>query len=332
MKYLVIGLGSMGKRRIRNLQALGVSDIAGFDIRSDRRIEVSEKYKIKTFASFEEALSQFQPKVFIISTPPDLHMHYAYIAYEKMINCFIEASVVDLVAIRRLSDLISDKEIIFAPSCTMSYFPGPKKVKELIDSGIIGEVLNINYHTGQYLPDWHPWEPIEDYYVSKRETGGAREIVPFELGWLSNTFGKPVPKSCIKLKVSSLAANIDDVYHSLMSCKKSILNMTIEVLSRPVATRELRVIGASGILTMSQESNNVKYISGDAAQWVEFLLPTGNVEDSYINSEEPYIAEMSDFVAAVTSKDRNLFPNSLKKDAELLEILLNLEALSEEII
>ena len=33
MKALVVGLGSMGKRRIRNLQALGLSDIGGFDDR-----------------------------------------------------------------------------------------------------------------------------------------------------------------------------------------------------------------------------------------------------------------------------------------------------------
>ena len=49
MKVLVIGLGSMGKRRIRNLRALGLSEIAGFDPRVDRRQEASEKYSIQAF-------------------------------------------------------------------------------------------------------------------------------------------------------------------------------------------------------------------------------------------------------------------------------------------
>ena len=42
MKYLVIGLGSMGKRRVRNLLALGIINVAGFDIRKDRRQETKK--------------------------------------------------------------------------------------------------------------------------------------------------------------------------------------------------------------------------------------------------------------------------------------------------
>ena len=43
MKFLVIGLGSMGKRRVRNLLANGEKSIFGFDLREDRRKETEEK-------------------------------------------------------------------------------------------------------------------------------------------------------------------------------------------------------------------------------------------------------------------------------------------------
>ena len=46
LKIIVIGLGSMGKRRIRNLLKLGYDDIIGFDPRDDRRKETRKKYKI----------------------------------------------------------------------------------------------------------------------------------------------------------------------------------------------------------------------------------------------------------------------------------------------
>ncbi len=48
MKFLIAGLGSMGKRRIRNLLALGERDIVGFDIRADRRQEALDRYGIRT--------------------------------------------------------------------------------------------------------------------------------------------------------------------------------------------------------------------------------------------------------------------------------------------
>ena len=47
MKFLVVGLGSMGKRRIRCLLALNQKKVAGFDVRKDRRNEASKKYALK---------------------------------------------------------------------------------------------------------------------------------------------------------------------------------------------------------------------------------------------------------------------------------------------
>jgi len=47
MNFLIVGLGSMGKRRIRCLKTLGFNNhITGFDIRPDRRNEAHELYKI----------------------------------------------------------------------------------------------------------------------------------------------------------------------------------------------------------------------------------------------------------------------------------------------
>lgn len=43
MKFLICGLGSMGKRRIRNLKQLNQKELIGFDIRKDRCDEVNKK-------------------------------------------------------------------------------------------------------------------------------------------------------------------------------------------------------------------------------------------------------------------------------------------------
>ena len=47
MRFLVVGLGSMGKRRVRCLLALKDKNIAGFDLRKDRVKEAQKKYNIK---------------------------------------------------------------------------------------------------------------------------------------------------------------------------------------------------------------------------------------------------------------------------------------------
>lgn len=329
MKYLVIGLGSMGKRRVRNLQALGVVNIAGFDVRADRRHEARDKYGIQVFESLDSAMKVYEPQVFIISTSPDLHMQYAFFAYERGISCFIEASVVEAEKINLLSKKIEDKKIVMAPSCTMRYFSGPKKIKELIRSNEIGKILNVNYQTGQYLPDWHPWEKIEEFYVSKRETGGAREIVPFELTWLNDLFGVPQALACVKTKLTDINADIDDIYHCLIRYDGNVLaNITVEVVSRPKATRDMRILGSEGEIIYSADSNSVKYINTSMDDWLSFDLGAGKVEDQYINPEEPYIAEMRDFISAATEKNQSLFPNSLRDDYKILQTLEALEKIT----
>ena len=333
MKVLVIGLGSMGKRRVRNLIALGGNEIAGFDLREDRCKEAHEKYGITLFSDIESALKNFRPEALVISTSPAHHMEYAWMGFELGLPCFIEASVVEADRILQLHLISEQSKVLIAPSCTMRHFPGPKKVKELIGQGMIGKPLNINYQTGQYLPDWHPWEKIENFYVSERETGAGREIVPFELTWLNDIFGEPIPLACVKSKLTDINADIDDIYHCLLRYPEGVLaNITVEVISRPQATREMRVLGSTGEIVFSADENCVRYCNNDNSDWVKFDLDRGTCEAGYLNPEEPYIAEMRDFINAVLQDNKKLYPNTLLDDYRLLQTLCELEELSERML
>ena len=329
MKFLIIGLGSMGNRRIRNLQSLGIIDIAGFDLRKDRRDATAKKYNLPTYSTLNIALEKFKPNIFVISTPPNEHMKYAFMGFELGMNCFIEASVVDQERILELAGMVNSSNLVIVPSCTMRYFSGPRKVKELVHSGAIGKILNFNYHTGQYLPDWHPWENIESYYVSERETGGAREIVPFELTWLNDIFGEPTALGCFKGKLTDLKVDIDDIYHVLLQYGDGITaNITVDVISRPKSTRMMRILGSEGQILFNGEQNIVQYINTEMKEWVEFQLKDVTIEKGYINPEEPYIDEMKDFIAAIQCNDKTIFPNSLSEDYLVLKTLNSLEKLS----
>jgi predicted dehydrogenase len=211
----------------------------------------------------------------------------------------------------------------------MRYFPGPRKVRELVHNGVIGRPLVVNYYTGQYLPDWHPWERIEDFYVSTRATGGGREIVPFELTWLNGVFGTPTPRGCVKAKLTDMLADIDDAYSCLISYDcGAIMSFTVEVISRPMAARELRVTGSTGEIVYSADEGCVRWATTSNPEWTRYPLGGGTIEAGYINPEEPYIAEMRDFLAAAQSGNTSCFPNTLLDDYQVLQTLYQLEAQS----
>jgi predicted dehydrogenase len=212
----------------------------------------------------------------------------------------------------------------------MRFFPGPKKVRELLAEGVIGKPLSFTYHTGQYLPDWHPWESISDFYVSNRATGGCREIVPFELTWLNALFGDPEPLACVATRLGQLDADIDEIYQCLLRYPGGVLaNLTIDVLSRPCATRSLRILGSEGQLVFDADESCVRYIRVGQTGWQRSELAGGSVEQGYINPEEPYIEELRLFIAALEQGDKSIFPNTLQEDARVLDLLTRLEALSD---
>ena len=230
-KYLVIGLGSMGKRRVRCLRALGVSadDIYGLDKRTDRCEEAKEKYNIRVVED-ENQIDFENIKAVIVSLPPDKHHIGAEIAIKHNLPVFIEASVV-----KKDVEEIKEKgktNIFIAPSCTLVYHQMIKKIKEIVDSGEYGRVSNFSYHSGQYLPDWHPWENVNDFYVSNRLTGGAREIVPFELTWIINMFGFPKGIKGYFRKTMDIGCDIEDSYACTIDYGNMIGNFLVDVVAK----------------------------------------------------------------------------------------------------
>ncbi len=320
MRILIVGLGSMGKRRIRNLRHLGAGEVVGFDVREDRRAEAETRYGVTTVATLEEGFDP-SPDAVIISTPPDLHIPHAVEAARRGVHFFTEASVVDDGVEDLLALLRARPGLVGVPSCTMRYQPGPRKLTELVADGAVGRPLSFIYQSGQYLPDWHPWEDYRTYYVSRRVTGACREIVPFELTWLSRAFGDVVSVSAFRGKVSDLDADIDDLCQCLLGFASGVRGvLQVDALAR-APVRHFRLLGALGTLEWEAATYEVRLYSAATGQWTTHPLPRGSVEKGYAewSAEDPYVEEMRDFLAAV--RGERPFGYTFEEDCQLLCVL-----------
>lgn len=322
---LVVGLGSMGKRRIRCLQKLGISNIFGVDTRIDRCGDAKELYSIDVDQELDQILVNNRFQAAIVSVPPDIHHHVMKKLLDYGIPHFVEASVIlaDLVEINRIAKA---KNILIAPSSTLRFHPAITIIRDLILSGKAGKVSNLILHSGQYLPDWHPYEPVADYYVSKKETGGAREILPFELTWLTEIFGHPTTALAVHQKTIDIvgAEDISDNYHCILQYPSSVMSLVVDVVSRPASRRLL--INASNLqIHWDWQNNFVKTIAfeDNKEQIINFQSSKSATGYNENIPESMYVSEVEAFLHAVQRLKK--FPNNLDDDIKLLKLLAQME-------
>lgn len=317
LRFLIVGLGSMGKRRIRNLHVNGEENVVGFDIRRDRREEARIKYGIKTIDDLKD-ITPTDFDVLIISTSPEAHGDYIRFALVHKKHFFVEHPT----STDGYDDIIKNKnpEIVKAPSCTLRFYTPIKMMKKLLDQGAVGKVLAFQYHMGQYLPDWHPWEDYRQVYFSKKETSACREMLPFELIWLTWLIDAPVKDiSGTITKVSDLDMNADDIILANTKHVNGILgNIIIDVISRK-PFRTLRILGATGVLDWERFDHTINLYDAKTKSSQVIPVQKDNPETGYINEEEMYNEEIKAFLDAIAG--RSAYPFSFEEN------LFNLRAL-----
>lgn len=322
MKIIIFGLGSMGKRRARCLQTMGYREIFGYDVKAER---VNDASTCGIIAKCDlTSLPLAEADVYFICTPPDKHEEGMRLALEYRKPCFVEASVVlgDLEEIDIEAKL---SNVLIAPSCTMAFHPAIKLIKEIVQSQKYGKATNFSYHCGQYLPDWHPWENVKDFYVSNYLTGGCREIVPFELTWLIDCFGVPTNGSAFYGKTMDVGAEIPDTYAISLQFPDYFGTLLIDVTSR-YAIRSLILNFERAQLHWRWDAQCLNIYDATTKEWhkISFSTRLNNAAGYNENiSEDMYVDEISAFLLA--AQDKAHFPNTLEKDIAILKILENLE-------
>ena len=320
MKFLQVGLGSMGKRRIRCLKALGQHDIVAFDSREDRRAEATRLYGVSTVDDFERGLAESVDAV-LISTPPDAHYPFVKAALQAGKHTFCEANIVTEGA-DELAAIAAQHKIVAAPSATMRFHPLYQHLRRLIiDEQAIGKPLLMNFHMGNYILDWHPWEGL-DFYAGRKSTGACREMVPFEFEWMQWIFGSVESVQCTYGRHLDLPTDMDDAYAIVARFASGLLaTVMVDVVAR-YAIRQGRVVSQAGSLDWDFETQKVRHYDGAQQAWREHKAAGRG-----FNIEEMYVAEIDSFLKACRGEGE--WTHGYAHDKELGRILLACERSSE---
>ena len=153
-RFLIIGGGSMGKRRIRCLQAHGVpaKDIRLIDRRADRRAESRERYAVESFDDFASGWA-WNPDVLIVSTPTKQHMRYCLEAARARKDFFCEIALSDsLDGADELITLVDKHGLVAALGINNPCHAVMRQAKSWLQDESFGAPLTYQMAFGNYLP------------------------------------------------------------------------------------------------------------------------------------------------------------------------------------
>lgn len=325
MKIIVIGLGSMGKRRIRLLSEKENIQLFGIDSQEERCLEVEDKYKVKCYSSIAEVVAKEHPDAAVISTSPLSHAAIIKECLTHNLHVFTE---INLVADGYAGNIALAKEkgkVLFLSS-TFLYRKETQTIIEKANKATCP--LNYIYHIGQYLPDWHPWESYNNYFIGNPRTNGCREIMAIDLPWIVTAFGPIKSVSAVKSKNTELNINYNDNY--LITIEHDNGNkgvLAVDVVTRK-SIRHIDVYGET--FQMSWNGTADSLIEYDVESKVEVKVEFDDASehvDGYAAfiTENPYREELNAFLAQIANS--KVVPAwTFEKDLELLRIIDQIEA------
>lgn len=325
MKIIVVGLGSMGKRRIRLLSERKDIQLFGIDSQDCRCEEVHEKFGLKCYASISEVVAAEHPDAAVISTSPLSHAAIIKECLENNLHVFTEINLVadGYAENMRLAQKI--RKVLFLSS-TFLYRKETQTIIEKVHRADCP--LNYIYHVGQYLPDWHPWESYNNYFIGNPKTNGCREIMAIDLPWIVTAFGAIKNVSVVKSKNTKLNINYNDNYLITIEHENGNKGMlAVDVVTR-MSIRHIDVYGETFQMSWNGTADSLQEydIEKKELRTIQFEDASEHIEGyAAFITENPYREEMNAFLAQIANP--NIEPAwTFEKDLGLLKIIDKIEA------
>lgn len=268
MHFLVIGVGSIGERHLRNF--LRVPDvrcsIAEVDtatrerVAGDHAVEAAyPDYRAADLARFDGV---------VICVPANLHVPMAldvvsagtHVLTEKPLAMSLEG--VDLLKQRR-----DERGVVVSVAFPLRSSPVYRELRDRVAAGDLGAVRLVHYYTGQYWPDMRQAYPPA--YAQSRDTGGG--AIPDHLVHLINHFEwmlgpvEAVSAHHWRLGLHDIATE-DSAQVTLRFAGGAVAVLGTCLCQRDTIT-QLQVVAERGTMRIRDGADAVEIFQDDADRW-----------------------------------------------------------------
>lgn len=316
MKALFVGLGSIGQRHLRNLKSL-LPEVEILAYRTSKNvpfldeennpcknIDLTKFYRIKEFKCLKKALEQ-KPDMVFITNPTRFHSYSSIEALKIGSFVFIEkplsSDLESALEIINLEDKLKKK--LCMVGFQYRYHPALIKLKELLETNILGKIINGQIVNGEYLPNWHPYEDYRISYASQEKLGGGAILTQIhDFDYSIFLFGMPKSVFSMGGKLSSLDIDVEDsvTISTMFNYQNSplVININLDYISWP-SRRYIKLFGEDGSLECDLNKNNIEVKKRSTNEFFKYDFSSTTRNDIFMK-------ELKNFIAFVEGKEKPL--------------------------
>lgn len=289
MKFLIAGLGSIGRRHLNNLVALGQDQITLYRTGHATLDDVGGSYPV--VYDLDRAMAD-GPDAVIISNPTALHMPVAEAATRSNAHILLEKPISHTFdSLRGFESVLADSTSRVLVAYQFRFNPGLGVIKDLLVCKTIGPPVSFQSRWGEYLPDWHPWEDYRQSYAAQSQMGGGVVLtLSHPIDYLRWLFGDVAQLRAEVGKRSALELNCEDYADAELIFRDGVCgNLHLDYDSQP-KVHDLAILCERGSIQWDYLSNTVT-VNLENGETKTIRPPSG------YERNQMYLDEMAHFIA-----------------------------------
>jgi predicted dehydrogenase len=290
--FLIVSLGSIGRRHLNNLRRLRPdAQIGVLRLRSDiSNQDVPDGADVQ-FNTIEDAIA-FRPLAAVIASPASTHLQVAASLVAAGIPILMEKPIADTC--KGLGALIEEgakRNVPIMTGYNLRFLPSLKEARRLLESGVIGRVLGARAEVGQYLPDWRPASRYQEAVSAQHALGGGALLeLSHEIDYLYWIFGLPDRVMARGGRYSDLEIDVEDMANICLEYEspRRLVNIHLDFLQRS-PTRSCKFIGENGTIIWNGITDSLDLFRAESGVWERI--------DGFVQSDrnQMYLDELSHF-------------------------------------
>lgn len=290
LKVCFVGIGSIARRHIRNLQTVckrrgielridAVRRNAGID-RKDEQLRLE-----KVYTSFDEIDSEYD--VVFITNPTEYHIETLKNMMKYGRNFFIEKPVSSVDQIEEAENLKRKEDAVYYVACPLRYNAVIQYLKKNMD---IDKVISVRSISSSYLPDWRPGTDYRKTYSASKKLGGGVSIdLIHEWDYLTFLIGMPQKVFYLCGKKSALEIDSEDYAIYIAEYADKIVELHLDYFGRKTIRQ---------VMILTEEDT----VCGDLANNRIEFLKSGEIIDFHEVRDDYQIRELEHFLNLIEGR------------------------------